>query len=391
LRYLHRSMRRLGVAVGLVLVGVAVALFFLYSQTDVERQLRRGEWVRVMVVGVDSGAQEEPQADYIAVFGISPKGAGTVLTVPSDLALPLEGAEGEVDWVRLADLRALEGTEGIARRLTELLEVQLDYTVEVDFEVFRQVVDAVGGVTVEVASRLAYADISAGLFIDIRPGTQTLDGEEALHFVRYKAAAIDVEGRARRAQQFLLALWDRLRELSWSRWRELARVVRETNTDLSFWEALDLARALRELHPDDVRFRVLPYAITRGQVRPDIVRVRQLTRVLYADEVWMTRSQVRIQVLNGTGEDLVASAAAADLEDLGFRIAGKDRATRTDFDRSVLLYRTGYEEHAESVARFLPPDTSIVSIEEWGEELPGEFPEDASLLMVVGRGFQVGG
>jgi len=384
-------MRRLGVAVGLVLVGVAVALFFLYSQTDVERQLKRGEWVRVLVVGVDSGAQGEPQGDYVAVYGVSPDGRGAVLTVPAELALPVETeASDETSWVRLADLWTREGSTGLSKRLAELLEVRLDYVVEVDFGLFKQVVDMVNGVTVEIPTRISYVDEREELYIDIHAGTQTLEGEDALHLVRYRTRELDVEGRAERSELFLRAFWQRLRELSWAEWRDLARMIREATTDLSFWEALDLARALRDLEPEAVRFSLLPYAVTRGQVRADIVGVRQLTRGLFEDEAWLARASVRIHVLNGTGEDLAASAASAGLEDLGFRIAGRGRADRTDYDRSVLLYRPDAEEHAGAVARFLPEDTLVMNLEEWEPSPPGELPDDADLLLVVGRGFELG-
>ncbi|HIE47809.1 TPA: hypothetical protein EYP84_02825, partial [Candidatus Bipolaricaulota bacterium] len=170
----------MGIAAGTVLIGVAVGLFFLYSQTEVERALARGEWVHVLVVGLDNGAQGQVQADLVGVASLSPEGRAVWLTLPRELELPQEdGTWAPLYALYRGDLPAF------TRRLELLLGIPLPYQVQVDFAGFGALVDAVEGVEVMVEARLRYSDRSQGLEIDIHPGLQVLDGETALQYLRY--------------------------------------------------------------------------------------------------------------------------------------------------------------------------------------------------------------
>jgi anionic cell wall polymer biosynthesis LytR-Cps2A-Psr (LCP) family protein len=56
----------------------------------------------------------------------------------------------------------------------------------VDFDGFVRLVDAVGGVELDVPFHMKYDDPYQNLSIGIRPGRQTLNGKDALNFARYR-------------------------------------------------------------------------------------------------------------------------------------------------------------------------------------------------------------
>ncbi|HAF70909.1 MAG: Cell envelope-related transcriptional attenuator [Acetothermia bacterium 64_32] len=378
-------MRWLGIAVGLVLIGVAVGLFFLYSQTDVERALHRGEWVHVLVVGVDSGAQGLPQADLVGVASLSPEGRGVWLSLPRDLSLP----QADGGWRPLYAVYSQEGVEGVRRGVARLLEVQIPYVVEVGFAAFSELVELVGGVDIAVEAHLVYVDQSQDLYIDIPAGLQHLDGQRALDYVRYRGPEGE-EGRIRRSHKFLRALLAGLRGLPWSRWRDLAQLAMEqVTTNLDLWEALALAHRLRGLGDDRLAFAQLPSLVTGGERRPDLVHARQLLARLYQGRRYLTRDQVEVVVLNGTGAPFLAHRAEAWLLELGFSVVGIGNADRFDYAGTLLVAQPGAEAEAQLLARILPVGVEIQAAEGFGVDRLGGWPEGADLVLILGEGFHV--
>lgn len=80
------------------------------------------------------------------------------------------------------------------------------YYLVVDFDSFPPLIDALGGVEIEVQKRMKYVDRAGGLDIDIQPGLQKMDGKTALSFVRFRKDALGDIGRVQRQQQFMKAL-----------------------------------------------------------------------------------------------------------------------------------------------------------------------------------------
>ncbi len=377
-------MRWLGIAVGAVLVGVAVALFFLYSQTDVERALRRGEWVHTLVIGVDSGAQGAPQADLVGVASLSPDGRAVWVSLPRDLSLP----QGEGSWAPLYAVYSERGKEEIKQEVARLLEIRIPYAVEVDFKTFSELVDLVGGVDITVEAHLVYVDQSQDLYIDIPAGPQHLDGKRALDYLRYRGPEGE-PGRIRRAHKLLHALLKGLRGLPWSRWRAQVQAAMEhVSTDLDLWEALDLARHLRELK-EEPAFAELPCLAFSGERRPDIVRTRQLMAALYEGREYLTRDQVDVVVLNGAGAPFLAHRTEVWLLERGFTVVGIGNADRFNYTRSLVLAKPETKGKAELLTRVLPSGIELQDADAFGVDRLGGWPEGADVVLILGEGFDV--
>ena len=376
-------MRWMGIAAGTVLIGVAVGLFFLYSQTEVERALARGEWVHVLVVGIDNGAQGGVQADLVGVASLSPQGQAVWLTLPRELELPQEDGT----WTPLYALYQGD-LPSFARRLELLLGIPLPYWVQVDFSGFSALVEAVGGVEVMVEARLRYSDRSQGLEIDIHPGLQLLNGETALHYLRYRAEGTE-PGRVVRTGKFLRALLGKLRALPWSRWRTLAKIAsKHVVTNLTTWDALALARRLRSIPEDQVAFAAYPHEDPAGPERPDLVRLRQLVVALYQGKRPLTRAEVRVVVLNGAGVRFLAHDTRAWLIGLGFSVVDLGNADRT-YSRTLVVYAPGAEDKAEQVAELLPVPVELLEADQFGTDRLGGWPAGADVVLILGEGFHV--
>lgn len=83
--------------------------------------------------------------------------------------------------------------------------VEIDKVVDLDFEAIQKLVDIVGGVEVNVPKEMNYDDNAGELHIHLKPGLQTLDGYNAMGFVRFRHDRESDFGRQQRQKDFLAA------------------------------------------------------------------------------------------------------------------------------------------------------------------------------------------
>ncbi len=101
----------------------------------------------------------------------------------------------------------------LTSRLSESMGVRIDGYVLIDLVSFRETVDAIGGVPMEVPCDLDYDDPEQGLHIHLKKGKQTLDGAMAEQFIRYRDGYIRADlGRVDAQKLFLAAFIKRVQE-----------------------------------------------------------------------------------------------------------------------------------------------------------------------------------
>lgn len=213
---------------------------------------------------------EEPSAQTILLIGSDHRWSGTsgarsdtivlariqphrhriaLLSIPRDLYVTIPG-HGH-DRINMAF--EYGGERLLTSVVRDTLGVEIDHFFEVDFRGFKDIVRDLGGVWFPVDQR--YYNRNVGTFatnyanIDLQPGYQRLDGEQALAFVRYRHTDSDFVRAARQqlllrvvAREALADKWDVLRV------RKLAfALAKATTSDISgLGEVLSLARAVHD-------------------------------------------------------------------------------------------------------------------------------------------------
>ena len=123
----------------------------------------------------------------------------TMIAIPRDILMEDRG-------YRINSMYQLGGAEGLRRRVEALLDVPIDYYAIIKLDIFQNLVDAVGGVEIDVPYRMYHVDNAANLRIDFQPGPQHMDGEAASNFIRFRGTLrgdIDrIEVRAERIAYF---------------------------------------------------------------------------------------------------------------------------------------------------------------------------------------------
>ncbi len=151
---------------------------------------------RVALLGSDASADGVSRSDTIVVA----KAGGGMVAVPRDTLVEIPGV-GE-DKINVAF--AAGGPELTVETLEYLTELPIDNYVVVHFDGVEDIVNAMGGITVEVEEPIEVG--IGGRPVSIPAGTQTLDGFEALAYVRYRGTPTADIGRIGRQQRFLQEL-----------------------------------------------------------------------------------------------------------------------------------------------------------------------------------------
>lgn len=126
-----------------------------------------------------------------------------LVSIPRDtyITIPTTG-----ERTKMNHAYAYGGIELTEETLKSNFDIDIDYKAEVDFQGFIDVIDALGGVTIDVPMDMQYA--AEG--IDLQAGTQTLNGDQSLQFCRFRSDGQGDLGRVERQQLFMSTLKDQL-------------------------------------------------------------------------------------------------------------------------------------------------------------------------------------
>ena len=212
------------------------------------------EIVRVLILGKDRAAG---LTDGILIASIDTSSGGLrVLQIPRDTYAEYSRR----DYMKLNGAYNALGITGVKQFLSENIGVRLDYAVAVDLDCVSDLVDAVGGVEVEVTQTMQYRDPSQDLVIDLAPGVHRLDGKTAEHFLRFRSGYANADlGRMDAQKRFIGALLKQCAELNSASVSQLIwKVLPKAETDIPIHKAIYLSRMLNSCNVESVPMITAP-------------------------------------------------------------------------------------------------------------------------------------
>ena len=213
----------------------------------------------IMIMGVDEREDDVGRSDTLMIASIDPKtNQASLLSVPRDTRVKIKGHG--FDKVNAA---YAYGKERLSQETVEnLLGVNVDHYIIINTKSFKKIIDAVGGIDIDVPKRMHYEDPwddDGGLIIDFHPGMQHMDGAKAVTYVRYRDEEGDL-GRIRRQQDFVRAFMEKL--VSPTIIPKLPAVIKEVmdsiETDLSVRQLLEFAGTLKESKHNGLKTDMVP-------------------------------------------------------------------------------------------------------------------------------------
>lgn len=188
---------------------------------------RANDTVNILLLGMDIGDSENisntsaRRTDTMILLNYNPRTDNIkVVSIPRDTLIEVENAhDGEGNYIpywKINAAYALGGEEEVIEQVEGLLDITVNYLIEIDYAAFRNLIDAVGGVEMFIDRDMYYDDDAQDLHINFNKGeTVLLDGQKAEEFFRWRknndgtGLADGDLGRIKNQQKFISALIDK--------------------------------------------------------------------------------------------------------------------------------------------------------------------------------------
>jgi LCP family protein required for cell wall assembly len=244
----------------------------------------------------------------------------TLVSIPRDtwVNVPPHG------YMKVNAAYAYGGAHETGRVVASLLGgVPVDAIVAVQPEGAAAIVDAMGGLDVDVDEDMDYDDASGGLHIHLRQGQQHLDGDQVAGYVRFRHDAASDFGRVGRQRRVLELMMDRVSQPQ--QWAKLPAIValarRNVNTTLSNAQLVSLLAIYRNIPADDVRSFTLPskagWVGDASVVFADVRWAKAIGALLFARK---DPPQDEVLVANATGNTAFDGTLVGTLRGAGWNV-----------------------------------------------------------------------
>ncbi|HSX36621.1 MAG TPA: LCP family protein [Patescibacteria group bacterium] len=392
-------------------------------QANVDPSLLKGEGdgrVNVLLLGIGGDGHEAPDlTDTMMVASIDPVNhTATLLSVPRDLWVNLPGAgsskinaayeTGKYKYLGKisednSNSKAIQaGFNSVDQTVENVLGVPIHYNMLLDFQAFRQAVDTLSGVQVNVPEQLydpTMAWENSNNPVLAKAGAQTFDGKHALIYVRSRETSSDF-ARGERQRSVLLALKDKAVTLgTLSNPVKISGLINafgnNVQTDLGLSDAGRMYSIIKSIGNSNVQSLDLDTApnvfVTTGDINGqsvvepkaglfDYSAIQSFVRTQLQDG-YIKKENAVVTVLNGTTVAGLATAKAAELKGYGYNVGTVASAPTSGYDQTVLIdlshgkdkYTKHYlEQRFNTTAVTTLPDTAIA-------------PGGADFILVLGN------
>jgi len=366
--------------------GSSDPMTILVVASDSREGLTKNEANALHLGTADYGA---PRTDTMMLVHISANAdAVTVVSLPRDTLATIPAyvdSKGKTRKAHQSKLNAAYAEGGaplMVKTVASLTGVTINHYLEMNFNGFLQMVDAVDGVEVCLAKPLK--DKNSGL--DLPKGRQTISGPQALAYVRarYVDPTADL-GRMKRQQKFVASIVKKatsagtiLNPVKLNGFLSAVAGSITADAGLGTDQLLALADRLKGTNPGNVAFTTVPLDAPKkvkgvGDVLIwDPVKSQQLFTAIKTDTpivapvtpsasasaattVTVAPGSVSVKVYNGTTTTGLGTKAANDLAGVGFAISGRARNAASPVGAATIVsYDPRYDQSARTVAAAIP-------------------------------------
>lgn len=293
-----------------------------------------------------------------------------------------------------------EGVAYMKGKVEEIVGVPIQYWVKIDFKGFKDLVDAIGGIDVNVKTAIHdpfYPKDGTILYapFNISTGPQHLNGETALKYARSRETTSDFD-RAQRQQDIIFAIKEKALQtevlLSGEKIASILQAIKQNmKTNINIKEILTLGSIAKDytsdsilkrlIHDDPSRCGGFLYTPERSQYYGMYVlipaggfdMIHKYTALNFSNPL-INKEELRIQVLNGTKNAGLAGETKQILQRFCFNVTRFGNGRLRNLEKTTYYYNQKYDEKGK------PIDSRPITLDFLQKMIPGEesmvIPED---------------
>jgi LCP family protein required for cell wall assembly len=323
------------------------------------------------------------RTDTMMLISIDPKtDTASVLSIPRDSRVYIP----KVGLTKINEANYFGGPKLAVKLVEETLHVPVDYYAETTMWNFENIINSLGGLTVDVTQAMNYGGHGNALDIHLKPGVQHLNGREVLEYVRFRAEPLGDISRIQQ-QQYIIKLI--LKKLLTPRYLThipaVVSMLRQdiVYTNLSDTQMVALGLLGTHLHLNQVKYGTLPgspitavdpymhQTLDYWQLDTNLIPLMVREYVLNEPLTPALRKTIHIVVESGTNSLAPADQVAAWLRSQGFTVTGVYWGNAHTDTTNTILDFTGDAYLANRLAAALGPPGSTVVTESPYHDYPG--------------------
>ncbi len=359
----------LSLALGLLFIMIVLSFW-----SPVNRTLQKGQRLNLLLIGCDE-TENSKRADVLMFISFHPRQRlADILSIPRDSRVRVP----QYKLLRINEFFAYgfkKGgiEEGIAltQEVTQtLLGLEIPYYVQLDFSGLINIIDALGGVTIDIAEKMDYDDNWGNLHIHFKPGRQTLNGRQCLEYLRFRKDSQGDIGRMQRQRSFIKAVTARIKSpaVIFRMPRLMWTSLRALHTNLSLYDLVTLLFELRKLNTQNFRQQQLPGKprSIRGALvwEIDHERLEKVSQLLRSESVLtdIIPGSIRVDVWNGTRSREAVEEVTKYLRQKGVDVLSWGYFERRNVPHTKIIDRTGNIDSAHYLGKILRCDEIETSL-----------------------------
>ena len=323
---------------GCALLGVAIGyiITLLYRPQLLPPSFRFGGLQRpttVLLLGVDvvyggdrrhlkaDPASFQGRSDTIMLSRFDPiRNSFTVLSIPRDTNCQIPGHGRQ----KINGANAIGGEILAMRTIEELTSVPVEHYVILNVHGLVELVDALGGITINIPKKMHYRDRSAKLNINLEPGPYTLNGTEAMGFVRFRHDALGDIGRVQRQELFIQAVLDKaLSPQSWAKVPQLLQIAQKhVKTDMQVPQLMQIITFVRGVPKANQHMIMLPGNFSgTGDWAVDEDGLKSVVAGMMGETLPSgQRNEIRLSIENASSDPELGRKVSRYLNNLGYPV-----------------------------------------------------------------------
>ncbi len=381
----------------LVIVSVSAVFFFLrslgadeveYDVEDLDFSIpdppAKHERVNALVLGTDLGDPTDKRApsrtDTMILVSFDPeKDKVDMISLPRDTRIPIKGRGLD----KLGHAHAYGGVALAMDTVSTFLDVDIHYYFRINYNGFRKFIDNIGGVKVNVPEDVDYHDPydNPPLHISLKKGWQTLNGEKALQYVRNRDYPDGDIGRIKAQQALISAVIDKvLNAGTIMRLPDIAATLSgNLSTNMTPAEMGKYAFRAAGIKKESINMYHIPgKAKYIGDISYFLYDEKQTNELIASifDDIDENNSMIKVEILNGSGINGLASKVGSILRDKGFDVISVGNAAGGIHDETIVYDRKGENDIALEVAKALDVKGYKVDIDD---------DTEADITVILGR------
>ena len=360
------------------------------TSDEVEEIKKTGESFNILVMGVDIGtagsknANDPKRTDTLIIAHYNAEDNKiSLVSIPRDILIKINGRNQKINAAH-----AIGGINYAVDAVEKLLDIEIDYYSKVDYEGFRQVIDAIGGIDMDIARNMNYDDPSQDLSIHFKKGTTVhLDGKKAEEFFRWRqnndgtGLANGDLGRIQNQQMFIGKVMDKVKNplILLKIPNILSAIQKHVEVNMDGNELLKYGYIFASIGRDKLSMDTIKgYDKNIGGVSYLVYDEAQnketLSKLQDNDVTNIDKAILRVKVINGTQKAGLASDFKAFLTGKGYSNVITENGSATA-KTEMLVYSNNKDMEAE-----LKKDFKIDNI-----EFSTSTPENFDIIVILGE------